>query len=353
MALFKDNELIKLSGDSPEAVDYREKQKWVKENIGFPVLFKRKDSWITKELKNDRDEVFYAPPFIIPNVSSEISLDGDGMHEWRWCPVVPKKKDGEYLFPREFRTSKYDKRMFSLKESEMDKIYFLMFKDRNFKAYYEVDDAKGIANQKLVNKIKEAKINGAFYGENSVLLKDPAKLRQIARAWNVAHIEKMNDAQIMENLEAKVRSEDAKGIRSIDDFLESTQLNEYVKIASIVQHAEDLRVIKYDTQTSCWFYEEAGVIKDKICEVSKQKRDHKYDILRDYLFSAREHVERINSLIGINDIPEEDKLNFDALEDEEWDKVKKYCHQHGIAMTAPGRTRKLVLSDVLKHYKGE
>lgn len=347
MALFKDNERIDLKTNK----DYLEKKKWIKNNIGFPVVFKRKDTWISRQINENNEEVHYAPSFIIPNVSTVTTEDG--REEWRWCPIVPKKKDGEYQFPREYRTSHYTKRMFKLDEHEMDKIYFLMFKDKQFKAYYEVDDAKGVANERVENKIKEAKIYGAFYGENSVLLKDKEKLRQIARAWNIAKIETMNDAQILEQLESKVREEDKKGIRSIDDFLEATQLNEYLKVASLVQQAEDLGAIAYDQKTSWWFYSDgSGTLKEKLCEVSKQKREHKYDILRDFLVTETAHLEKIQSLTDNYDISKDVDIDFDDLDNADWGQVREYCNLHGIKLTAGGRGKSKVLEDVKAHHEG-
>lgn len=349
MALFKDGERIDLKTDK----DYLEKKKWIEDNIGFPVVFKRRESWITTQVNGDGESLTYAPPFIIPNVSTVVTEDG--REEWRWCPIVPKRDaSGEYKFPREFRTTHYTKRMFSMNKNEMDKIYYLYFKDSQFKAYYEVDDAKGEADAKLVNKIKEAKIYGAFYGENSVLLNDKQKLRKIARAWNISRIESMTDAQILAELEEKVRNEDKQGIRTVDEFLESTQLSEYIDKAAIVQQAEDVGAIIYDEKTSFWFYSDGnGTLKDKLCEVSKQKRDHKYEILRDFLDTETAHLDKLRSLTDNYAISQDVDLNFEDLEHEDWSKVMEYCNLHNIKLTAWGRQKTDVLKDVKKHHAGE
>ena len=350
MALFKNGELIKLDGVSPEAKDYQVQKKWIKDNIGFPVVFKRKQTWITTEIKNDGEPTQYAPPFIIPNVSTVVTEDG--RDEWRWCPIVPKKKDGEYEFPRQFRTSSYDKITFALQETEMDKIYYLMYKDGNFKSYYEVDDPKSDANAQLEKRIKEQKLSGIFYNKNSVLLQDDAKLRQIARAWNVAHIERMNNAQIILALEARVREEDAKGIRTIDEFLDATQLDTYTEVAAIVQKAEDEGIIEYEGQSSMWFYKSYdGSYGEKLCQVSKKERDHKYDVLRNFLFTEPDHIARLRSLVDVQDKNAGLKLNFDDLENEDYEKVRMYCNLHNITLTKKGRSKEDVLADVRAHAK--
>jgi len=351
--LFKDGQKIDVKGDSPEAKDFQEKKKWVKDNIGFPVVFKANKSFISPQIRIDggREKVEHNfATWYIPNIA--FVKTSDGTEEWRWSPVIPKKKDGEYQWPRQYRNSAYTKPVFALNENEFDRIYFLMFKSEKFKRIYSVDDVKIEANKVVEQKIKEAKIYNTFYGENSILLKDEERLREIARAWNLQKVERLTKQQILQQLETAVREQDRRGIKSIDEFIEDTQLNEYTEVGALIQRAEDNEVIKFDDKVSMWYYLGLdGSYGDKICEVPKAKREHKYVVLRDYILVEKEHIGRIKSLSKVSSVPNEAKLDFNNLEAEDWEKVMAFCNMNGIATTGRGRTKKMVFDDILAFVK--
>jgi|GEM_PF-3608437 len=354
--LFKNGELINVKGDSDEAKHYQEQLKWVEENLGFPVIFKRTESYISysdySEDKNGQitKRVPETPMIIIPNVTPVSTNDGMGTDEWRWSRTVPRKKDGEYVFPRDSRSSKFDTAVFKVDKKDFDFAYFLSYKNPNFSRYYVVEDKRKNAVDTFEMKVKEAKIINAFYGEDSILRKDDKKLREIARAWNIRHIETMTNPQILGQLETAVREQDHKGIKSIEDFLDSLKGGEDIQIGAMVQKAEDLKIVGYDHRTSFWFFlDNEGNLKDNICEVPKQEREYRYEILKEEVSINDTLKNKIQSLIGAYDIPDDVKLNFDDLEHEDWSKVQEYCRLHDIKPTAKGRNKAMVYVDILKH----
>lgn len=355
MALFKDGEKVDLKGNSPEAKDFAEKKKWVKDNIGFPVIFKANPSFLAPQVKIDgsgkeKIDPYFAPWYIQNTAEVKTS---DGTELWRWCPVVPPKKDGEFVFAHKHKRSEYSKPVFKLDEKDFDRIYFLLFKDEQFKRFYSIDDAKSEANKKVKDKIREAKIQSAFYGENSVFLKNEKRLREVARAWHIPNVEKLSKEQLLIFLETAVREQDQLGLKSIDDFISATESGDiHIETEAILQKAQDLEIIKFDDKLSIWFYlNHDKSYGDKICEVPKNRKEYKYDVLLEYVFVEKEHIARIKSLVNVTDIPDEMKLNFNDLENEDYEKVKAYCNLHGIATTAPGRSKKMVFQDVLEHSK--
>jgi hypothetical protein len=347
--LFKNGKLVDLRGDSDEAKEYRKQMEWVKENLGFPVVFKRSSSYITPDERSDGKMFMRTPAFFIPNLA-EVNTEY-GTDEWRWSPRIPRMRDGEYVFNKEISRTMLDREVFSLDEKYMDKIYFYLYLDTQFKKYYHVDDEKAKANERVNNKIKDAKIYNAFYGEKSVLLKDEQKLRTIAMAWNIRDIKNKTKNQVLEYLEAAVREQDAKGIRSVDDFLKATQLGQDTEVSAMIQKAEDLKVIRYDKESSTWFYLNFnGENGDKICEVPKNQREHTYEILKDYVFVEKDHITKIKSLVNATNVDDELRLNFDDLENEDYnEKIRPYCSLHDIKPTAAGRTKAMVFKDIRKH----
>ena len=350
--LFKDNERVDLAkGESPEAKDYQEKKKWVRKNIGFPVFFKVTDGYVSPQEKKDGTIEYYMPSIALPNVSH--FRTEDGVEEWRWCPIMPRKKNGEYEYPREYKRTWYDKKVLKLDEKDMDRIYYLLYKCPEFKRYYTLDDAKVKASELVADKIREAKITGVFYGENSILLKDEKKLREIARAWNISNVEKKSRDQMLSELETTVREQDIKGIRSIDDFIENTQVNHYVEVGALIQKAEDMKLIKFDDRSSCWFYMNQDLVGDKIFEVTRQRYESRYEDLREYMFVEKDHITRLKSLVNANDVPREMVLDINNLENEDWEKIMAFCNKNGIASTGRSRTKAVVFAAIRKHMRGE
>lgn len=350
--LFKNGERLDLSNPNSEDLDvkdFHEKRKWVKDNIGFPVVFKIKQSNLSAQDKKDGTIEMYMRPMRCPNFVVEESYSGT--NEWQYSKVMPRtSKNGNIEFPRDQKNTWYDKKVFSLDEKDMDRIYFLMFKDQNFlKRYYEIDDAKLEANNKVNAKVKETKIQEIFYGSNSVLMRDEKRLREICRAWNISKVETYTRDQLLIELERVVRDQDARGIKSVYDFEKDTQLDMFVEVGAMVQKAEDQGVIKFDEKVGCWFYvNHDGSYKEKICEVPRIRFDHKYEHLKDHIFAEKEHIGRIKSMLGVVDVPDQMKLDFTQLEDEPWEKVAAYCNLNGIATMGRGRNKAAVYKDIRK-----
>lgn len=351
--LFKNGERIDLSvknSDNPDVKDFQEKKQWVKDNIGFPVVFKIKPTHLSKQEREDGKIEFYMPTWRLPNVC--IVDTEDGQEEWRWSPVNPRvNKNGETEFPREYKRSTYDKKVFALGEKDMDRIYFLMFKNPTFlRSYFDLDDDKVKATGNVKEKMKEAKIMKLFYDENSPLQKDEKRLREIARAWNIPDVQKLTKDQLLERLETTVREQDTKGIKSIKDFEEACQLGDYyTEVAAMVQKAEDLGVIKADENVSAWYYVNADKsYGEKICFITKGKWDYRYEILKDYIFAEKDHIGRIKSMVQGTNVPRGMQLNFDDLENEDYEKVMAYCNLNGIPLTGRGRNKATVLAEVRK-----
>jgi len=350
--LFKDNERVDLaSGESPEAKHYKEKKKWIRENIGFPVFFKINPSYLSKQERKDGTIEDYMPPIALPNVSHFRTEDGN--EEWRYCPIMPRKRNGDYEYPREHKRIWYNKQVFSLDEKDMDRIYYLLYKCPEFKRYYSLDDKKVEAAEKFEIKRREAKIIGIFYGENSILLKDEKKLKEVSKAWNIPDVEKKNRDILLQELEVRVREDDANGVRSIDDFIENTQLNHYVEVGALIQSAEDKKLIKFDDMSFNWFYMQGDQVGDKIHTIDRQRYDFRYEDLREFMFIEKEHITRLKSYVKGNSVPDEMKLDPNNLENEPYDKVIAFCNKNGIASTGRGRTKVMVFADVKKYILGE
>jgi len=351
--LLKDGEKVNLKTD-PE---FLEKKKCIKENFGFPVVFKANPSGLSEQVKTDGNGNIlstetYMSPVRLPNMAHEKTEDGT--ITWQYCPVTPPKKDGEYLINHKHKNTWYDKKVFTLDEKDMEQIFFLYFKNPQFRNYFVVDDVKAEAKNKVDNKIKEAKIMSAFYGKDSVLRNDEEKLREIARAWNVANVKEKSKEQILNELETTVREQDALGVRTIDEFIDSTDLDYYTKVGAMIQKAEDLGMIKFDDRASCWFYVTSeGSLGDKLTNISAGRGDFKYEDLREYLFAEKAHISRIESLVNAKDVPKEMDINVDDLENEDYEKILAYCNKHSIASTGRGRTKKAVFEDIRKYVKGE
>jgi hypothetical protein len=347
--LFKNGEKVDLKGTNEDAKRFKKAIEDIEEHYGFPVIFKRSPSYVTPDEDNTGKTFMRTPAFFIPNVSYLSNEIGE-TDEWRWSPTVPRKRDGEYVFTREHSRTMLDKTVFTLDKNELDKIYFFLYLNPQFKRYYQVDSAKAEATQRVEKKRKEALIYNIFYGDKSILQKDEKKLRTIARAWNIRDIDKQTRDQVLESLETAVREQDLKGLRSVDDFLKATQLDEDTEIGAMIQKAEDMKLIKFDDRLSTWFYLEFnGSLGEKIYEVPKNQKDAKYDMLKDYIFVEKDHISKIKSLVNANDVDEELRLNFDDLEHEDYSKVQEYLSLHGIADTGFGRTKIKVFADIRKH----
>ena len=224
-----------------------------------------------------------------------------------------------------------------------------MYKNPNFSRYYVLEDNRAAARQSVESKIKEAKIYNAFYGDRSILLKNDKKLREIAMAWNISNVSKMSKEQILTDLESLVREQDRNGVRSIDDFLSSLQEGgDDVKLGAMVQKAEDMKIVKFDDRTSFWFFcDSNGNLKETICEVPKKEKEHRYEILKDELSITDELKAKIESLIGTYD--EGIELDFDNLENEDFNKIREYCNLYNITPTTKGRTKAMVFEDIRQH----
>lgn len=351
--LFKNGERIDLAdknSDNPDVRDYQEKKKWVKENIGFPVVFKVKSSYVSRQERTDGKIEFYMSPLYLPNSCTFATEDGH--EEWTWSPRNPKiNKHGDKEFPREYKRFIYDKQVFALGEKDMDRIYFLLFKNPNFlKSYFDLDDEKIKASEKVSAKMKEAEIMKLFYDEDSILQKDEKRLREIARAWNLPDVQKLSKDQILDRLEKTVREQDFKGIKTIKEFKESCQLGDYyVEVAAMIQKAEDLGIIKADDKVSTWFYVNAdGSYGEKICSIMAGRWDYRYEILKDYIFAEKDHIGRMKSMVQGSNVPRGMQLNFDDLENENYEKVMAYCNLNSIPLTGRGRTRAAVFADIRK-----
>lgn len=351
--LLRDGEKVDLKTDK----EFADAKKWIKENFGFPVIFKVHPSYLTEQIKTDGNGNIlstetYMCPIRLPNTAHERTEDGT--ITWQYCPVTPPKRDGEFMIqPKHKNTWFYDK-VFKLDEKDMEFIFFLYYKNHKFKSYFVVDDVKQEAKAKVDNKIKEAKIMRIFYGEDSILLKDEEKLREIARAWNIPNVKQRTRDQILNDLETAVREQDALGIRTIDEFIEATSLDYYTKVGATIQKAEDLGMIKFDDRSSCWFYVTSdGTLGDKLTTVQAGRREFRYEDLREFLFAEKDHIARIESLVNAKDVPQEMEIDINDLENEDWSKVMAWCNKNSVPTTGRGRTKKAVFEDIIKHVKGE
>ena len=350
--LLKDGEKVDLKNNE----EFKEAKKWIKENLGFPVIFKAHPSYLTEEVKSDgRGNVIGREtrmcPIRLPNKVHEKTEDGTVT--WQYCPITPPKKDGEYLInPKHQNTWFFDK-VFRLGEEDMEQLFFLYYKNPQFKTYFVVDDAKAQAKTNVDQKVKEAKIYNAFYGKDSILLKNEEKLRDIARSCHIAQVNTKSREQVLNELETRVRERDTMGVQSIDDFIDSLDLDYYTQVGVVIQKAEDKDLIRFDDRSSCWFYVTSDkTLGDKIVQVKNGRYDHRYEDLREYMFGVKEHIARLTSLVDAKDVSQQLEINIDDLENEDWNKILAYCNKNGIATVGRGRTKAMVFEDIRKLVKG-
>jgi hypothetical protein len=313
--------------------------------VGWPLRFKVKPSILHRD-ENIDGQVFMRMPYHYIHHTATIYTDF-GTERWRYTPLAPYERNGTLQWPTENRGAAYDKKRISFNRDQADLAFFLWYKCKPFKAIYSIDDARTQAANKVQAKMDAMKLDSAFYSEYSILQKDKVKLRTVARAYNVPGVQVMDDNQVLVALDKVIRDLVKEGKLTVDDFMESLQIDVLTELSARIYKAEEDNLITHNSQSGTWYYVgEGGRVGDKIVQVPISKKDDRYNHLRDYLVADHRALKKFEEHAG-KDPNKGIDIDVDKLEELPWHEVMTFIDSVGIAK--PGRDRKK--ADVFKDIR--
>jgi hypothetical protein len=315
------------------------------DKIGWPLRFKVKKSILSRDETID-GQVFMRMPYYYIHHTALIHTE-TGTESWRYTTRAPYERNGTLQWPTEGRGAEYSRKVITFNRDQADLAFFLWFKSKVFKSIYNLDDVRKKAADQVEAKMDAIKLDSVFYREDSILQTDKSKLRTVARAYNVPGVNIMDDNQVLVTLDGIVRSLVKEKKITVDEFMESLNLNELTELSAKIQKAEEDKLITFNEQSFIWYYlVEGGRIGDKIVQVPISKKDDKYNHLRDFL-STNHSAKKVFEEHSGKDPNKGIDIDVDNLEHLPWDEVMTFCGNVGISK--PGRNR--VKADVFKDIR--
>jgi len=338
--LYKNDEVVNLKKDKAFNT-FRED---MKEKYTFPIKFKCKASYLSESEDVDGNIHVSMAPYYVSYVSTEYTELGS--ETWRYSPAPSiKKSNGVIQYPK--KGDWFKKKSFTFQSSQMDLLYFLVEKSKQFNTVYQIDDRNEARQNFIKERQDELKINKIFYDPDSILIKDEAKLRKVAKACNVPNVDRSKRDEILINLERTVREQDKKNVRPIKEFLEMVNVDFHAEVSANIQKAVEKNIIFADEKGSAWFFmNDDSTIGNKIMVVDKEDWGRRYSMLKDHLLEHRDLLDLLTKRVTGDAVPDEMKLNFNNLYEEDYDKVLAFCSYHGIPSTGRGRKKVDVFNDI-------
>lgn len=341
--IYVNNEAVTLDGDDKYSKEYKAGVEEIKK-LGFPVKFKAAKGTIHhRKMKDGSTSKTFAQQFI-PYTS--ISYGDDGAEEWTYSKTPPMMKNEEMKFPKSGEWLK--KPTFSFGKQDIDKIFFFLYKSRIFYKYkmFEVVDDKARANKDFKEKVDAAKLNNILYSQDSVLLKDEEKLKTVAKAWNVHKVDSLTKEQIILKLENKLKKDMEEDSNIINEFIESTGLDDFTKLRAIVQQSIDNGVLRYNARKfGFYFCNIDGTDGERIMKISRKDIDIKEEKLSYYLKDNPDKLDTIKLNMGID---EDDDFNPDDIDSLEWEDLKHQAKKVG--MRVQGVKKDNLIQQLKDHY---
>lgn len=314
--------------------------------IGWPVKFKVKPNLLGRNEDTEGKVYMTMPTYYIFHTA--VIPTEYGTEQWRYTPIPPlQPMKGDIQWPTEGRIGTYDKKLFTITKDKADLAFFLWFKSKMFRDVYDIDDARKEAIDRVENEMNAIRLKAAFYSEDSLLQKDKEKLATIARAYNVPRIDQLNDAQRLLELERVIKDMINKKEITVNDFIESLELDILTELSAKIQESIDSKLIMFDSVSNWWYYiNEQGQVGDKIVQVPLSKKDTRNYYLRDYFKGHQRELDVFYSQVGRE--PNKDlNIDFDNLEKLDWvNEILPYINAVGIQTVGNGRKKEDVFKDI-------
>jgi hypothetical protein len=150
----------------------------------------------------------------------------------------------------------------------------------------------------------ESRFKDLIYSENSPLAENLEMLHTIARKWGVAGVNDMSEAAVRNSLFDVVNEGErskAKGVgnNGIEEFLNDFNLDDGVKIGSLVQQAIDKEILYFNRETNEWLLViEKDQMPLSIMMVASHDASRSRQRLVDYLLKNRHDVTVIEKAIS-------------------------------------------------------
>lgn len=315
------------------------------DEIGWPIRFRVKKELLSRDETVDGDVFMRMPPYFIHHTA--LLHTEYGTERWRYTPLAPYDRNGTLQWPTEGRGDLYDKKVITFNKDRADLAFFLWFKSKPFQSIYNIDDVKQKAEARVRAEMDAIKLKNAFYSEYSVLQKDKKKLRTIARAYNVPNVSILDDNMILINLESVIKDLVQQKVTTVDDFIESLNLDPLTELAAKIQKAYDDKLIVFEDTSCTWSYVgEGGRIGEKIINVPINNKDNNFAHLRDY-FSTHDKAYKIfEEHVGTHGANENLDLDPYNLENESWNKILAFIKNVGIPTVGKNRKKEDVFNDI-------
>lgn len=350
MALFVNGEWFNpaLEENSQPSQHKRHKQDYdafVEEtkHFKFPVTLKVKRA---NKIRTDSKGTPLPPPS--DNLSWKSTIQTPyGSETWIYQLAVPEKKDGEYVLNR--KLGEWVRGSLIIHKSQMDKLFYFMKKSGALRRILFHYDPAAEAGRKVAQREMEAELYFLIYNKDSELVRDPNRMRDVAKSWGVRNVDSLELSEIKTDLFEKVISGDDRRSRGVKAFMDAVKNKGAVSRQAKIQEAVEKRVIVFNDTDMAWKFVADGNETADICKLDTADRGREREALIEYLSRNAMEENRILYALRTGRLSEFTAKDVDTMS---WSEMIQECKIAGIRTTGVNKEKvKDDLRDWLRQLK--
>jgi len=257
---------------------------------------------LTEKFKRFPLAIIYPPERVVPSRSKQNKLPDKpnsisfplvsnvktktGTERWRYAENVIVKEHGVKKFtPGNFR---FNGRHL-LQETDAELAWFLFTKSSYCKGglnqgktiKFMFEDLISDAERRADSESIKSRVKAMIFGEDFGLSEE--KLRAVAKAYFIKNVDQLTFAQVKLAVDHAVNRDKRDGLKQ---FVEMTNMDEFLKIRGRIQDLMDKKHLGYDATRKEWqWLDEKGDRIDSICKVAPGRSPN--DALYDFYMGNR------------------------------------------------------------------
>lgn len=267
-----------------------------------------------------------------------------GSETWVYQESIPEKKDGEYRFRK---MGEWVRGSLVIHPSrQMDKLFYFMRKSPYINRTLIHYDPAAEAQRKVLTKQLEAELYFHIYNRDSDLVKEPNRLRDIAKSWGVKKVSELSIPEIQEELFSKVTSGDDRRTKGIKAFIDSVGDKSKISREARIREAIEKDVISLNDMEMAWKFKSRGKETAEICKVESSDKGKEISVLMDYL--SRHPIDE-NRILHAVKTGKLSKFTSEDVESLEWTELTRECQVAGISYA--GKKKEKIYEELREWFR--
>ncbi len=192
--------------------------------------------------------------------------------EWRWAQQDTVNPQGQKKYMPRVIPFQGD---WAITDLDIDLLYYLYYKSpycvngaidekQRKKPYFEIEDLRIAATLKVRDRKMRSRV-ATLIDDDEMGLPE-TKLRALARAYFVPHVDKLSLDQVRVVLDLEVRKDKRDGLQR---FIDMSGATEMIQLRGKIRSAIDQGIVRFMPKVKTWVFINEDETMDPICKVNK------------------------------------------------------------------------------------